>query len=90
MNSRKIKLALTVGLMNAEASNNAIYFVKEVMQGFQEVGAFLGSVLKDKSTLNSNHIRQTYAVQFENCTVNVDLVSNPNTQYQYVQGFQLN
>ncbi len=90
MNSRKIKLALTVGLMNAEASNNAIHFVKEVMQGFQEVGAFLGLALKDKAELNTNHIRQTYAVQFENCTVNLDLVSNPHTHYQYVQGFQLN
>lgn len=90
MNNRKIKLALTVGLMNAGTNgNNVLNFVKEMMLGFKEVGSFLGLVLKAKNNLNASHVRQTYAIQFEHCTVDIDLVSNPMTQYQYIQGFQL-
>jgi hypothetical protein len=90
MNSRKIKLALTVGLMNAGSSGNPLQFAKEILSGIQEVGSFLGLAVKNKSRLNAFHERQTYALQYENCTVDLDLVSNPVTHYQYVQGFQVN
>lgn len=90
MNSRKVKLALTVGLMNAGNDSNLVQFAQEVLLGIKEVGSFLGLALKDQSKLNAYHERQTYALQFENCTVDLDLVSNPITQYQYVQGFHVN
>lgn len=88
MNIRKIKLALAVGLMNSNPTNipNAI---KDLMLGFQEVGAFLGLARTGNQRLNPALIKETYAIRFENCTVDVDLVSNPITQSQDVQGFQL-
>lgn len=89
MNTRKIKLALTVGLMNNDPGNNALNLVRELMLGFQEVGSFLGLSLKGKSRLDTSHFKQTYALQFENCTLDLDLVQNPRTNSQYVQGFQL-
>lgn len=89
MNIRQIKLALTVGLINSGAQPNAIQVVKELMAGFKEVGAFLGLSVVRKEPLNKNHVRKTYALQFENCRLNLDLVSNARTQNHYVQGFQL-
>jgi hypothetical protein len=89
MNIRQIKLALTVGLINSNAQHNAIQVVKELMAGFKEVGSFLGLTVVTKSPLNQNHIKKTYALQFENCRLDLDLVSNPLTKNQYVQGFQL-
>ena len=89
MNSRKIKIALTVGLLNNE-SNNVLQAIKELMLGFQEeVGNFLGLSMVNRSRLNSEHILQTYAIQFERCRLDVDLVSNPHTRTEVVQGFQL-
>ena len=90
MNIRQIKLALTVGLINSNLQSNAIQVVKELMAGFKEVGAFLGLTVINKESLNQTHIKKNYALQFENCRLDVDLVSNPMTKSQYVQGFTLN
>ncbi len=84
-----MKLELTVKLLNSGMRENLLSFIQELMQGFKEAGNFLGLSLKDNSELNPSHIKQTYAIQFENCTLDVDLVSNAATRNQYVQGFQL-
>ncbi|MCO6492653.1 MAG: hypothetical protein J5I98_29820 [Phaeodactylibacter sp.] len=88
MNIRKIKLALAVGLMNTDQSN-PLHSIKDLMLGFKEVGAFLGLTAVGNKRLNPALIKETYAIRFENCTVDVDLVSNPMTNSQAVQGFQL-
>jgi hypothetical protein len=89
MNIRKIKLALSVGLMNSEPGNT-LQVIKEQMHTFKgEVGNFLGLREVNNNLLNRNHVKQTYAMRFENCTLNVDLVTNPRTKTQVVQGFQL-
>ena len=89
MNNRKIKLALTVELVNADNQSNIINFIKELMLGFQEVGAYIGSKILEIIRLNPSHVKQTYSIQFENCTLDVDLVSNPLNHTQYVQSFQI-
>ena len=89
MNIRKIKLALTVDLINSGTQKNVIQFVKELMSSFQEVGDFLGLRVVKKAALNQSNTRKTYALQFENCRLDLDLVSNVRTKSQYVQGFQL-
>ena len=89
MNNRKIKLALTVGLVNSESESNVLNYIKELMLTFKEVGAYIGSKILEHIRLNPSHVKQTYSIQFENCTLNVDLVSNPVTQSEYVQGFQI-
>ncbi len=89
MNIRQIKLALTVGLLNAQSENNALNLIKELMLSFKEAGNFLGlSVVKD-APLSRSHTQQTYALQFENCRLDVDLVSNRQTNSQYVQHFNV-
>ncbi|MBK7870658.1 MAG: hypothetical protein IPJ74_08235 [Saprospiraceae bacterium] len=89
MNIRQIKLGLTVGLLNAQSDNNALNLIKELMLSFKEAGNFLGlSVVKD-APLSRSHVQQTYALQFENCRLDVDLVSNHQTNSQYVQHFNV-
>ena len=89
MNIRKIKLALTVGLINSGRQGNGLALVKELMAGFQEAGRFLGLTRLQNNRLNAAHVRETYAIRYENCTLNVELVSNDETQRQYVQGFRI-
>ncbi|MBV6425723.1 MAG: hypothetical protein KIPDCIKN_00207 [Haliscomenobacter sp.] len=89
MNIRKIKLALTIGLMNLEA-DNLLQGVKDLMQDFtSEVGAFLGLDLLNNSRLNNSHVFQQYALQYEHATVKVDVVANPFTKIQVVQNFSV-
>ncbi len=89
MNIRQIKLALTVGLLNKQTNNNALGLVRDLMQGFKEVGNFLGFRVEKEAPLNGSHVQQRYALQFENCRLDLDVVSNRQTNNQYVQGFQL-
>lgn len=86
MDTRKIKLALTVGLINTDGSLNSL---QELMSDITEVGSFLGKTLVNKAALNPSLMRKTYAMKYENCTLAVDLVSNAVTNSQQVHGFQL-
>lgn len=88
MNNRKLKLALTVGLMNA-GNSNLIQAIKELVASFKEAGAFLGQQLLGKNLLNTNTENQRYAIRFEHCTVNVELIANRHNRNQYVRGFQI-
>ncbi len=89
MNSRKIKFALSAGLLN-DASGNALLAAQDLMASFKdEVGAFLGLSQLKREPLNENHIRERYALKYERCTVDLDLVSNSVTNSRQVQRFQL-
>ena len=89
MNIREIKLALTVGLMNLN-SNNYLNTIQDLMQNFvEQVGSFLGLQVLNDGFLDSRHSIQTLALQYENCTLNIDLIQNNTTNTQYVNRFEL-
>lgn len=89
MNNQKINLALSVGLLNKRNSTNGLDLIKELMLNLKETGAFIGSQLKGQMALNASHQMEKYAMQFENCTLDVELVNNPQTKRQSIHGFQL-
>ena len=89
MDNRKINLTLTIGLLNKQRSNNGLDLIKELMLNVKEVGAFINATLKENMALNASHNMKKYAMQFENCTLDVDVVLNPQTEYQSIQRFQL-
>lgn len=90
MNTRKIKLALTAGLINKRTNNNALAAVKDLMNNFaHEAGHFMGLKATGNSNLSSNAVRESYALNYENCTLNIELVSNPNANIQTIQRFNL-
>jgi hypothetical protein len=88
MNLRKIKLALTVGLMNID-QHEAVPNVKKLMSDIQEAGSFLSQALVSNKSLGDNLTKKKYAIKFENCTIDLDLLSNPMTNNHTVQGFQV-
>jgi len=89
MNSRKIKLALSVSLLN-DSSGNALLAAQDLMASFKdEVGAFLGLSRLKREPLNESHIRERYALRYERCTLDLDLVSNSMTNSRQVQRLQL-
>ena len=89
MNTRKIKLALTAGLINKNTNGNALAAVTDLMNTFaHEAGRFLGLKPLGNARIG-NAVRESYALNYENCTLNVDLVSHPQANRQTVQRFQL-
>lgn len=83
-------MALTVGLMKNRDNSNSLQSLKDMMQNFGgEVGNFLGLQELSQQHLNASHIQSRYMLQFERCTLNVDLVANHRTQTQVIKSFNL-
>lgn len=89
MNTRKIKLALTVALMNLDPQGNAIQLVRDLVSDLKDAGAFLGLRRVKASNLGPSQLSETYALQFEHCTVALNMVSDLHTRKRQVQGFHL-
>ncbi len=90
MNSRKIKLELAVNLINEGNTSNLLDKIKGIMASFkEEVGNFLGLKVIKKSKINTFHEKESYAIEFENCTLDVELLNDQTTSSQYVQSFDL-
>lgn len=89
MNTRRINLALTAGLINKNTNGNALGAVKDLMNAFaDEAGRFLGLQPLGNAQIG-NAVRESYALSYENCTLNVELVSHPQAKRQTIQRFQL-
>ena len=83
-------MALTAGLINKNTNGNALAAVKDLMHSFTgEVGRFMGLNPLGESRLGNNAVRERYALRYENCTLNVELVSHPLANRQAIQRFSL-
>ncbi len=90
MNIKKIKLDLTVNLLNQTSNSNILQNVQEAMATWSaDVGNFVDTTILNNSGINSDLVKHTYAMQYENCTLNVDVVHNQKTSSQYLNGFSL-
>lgn len=89
MNTEKIKMSLTLDLLNRSTRRNTIGFVKTIMAEMKEVGAFVTSTLIDDKKLDSKNNIQRHSMQFENCILDINLVHNAHTNGQRIQGFEL-
>lgn len=67
---------------------NVVNTVKSSMTSIKGIGRFLGLTMKNKSKLDPLHIKNTYAMRFENATLDLDMIINPQTNTQVVNGFR--
>ncbi|MEZ4986808.1 MAG: hypothetical protein R2795_17520 [Saprospiraceae bacterium] len=90
MNTRKIKLALTAGLINKSSQRNALVAVKELMNSLaDEAGRFLVLQPVSNQSISNHSIKETYSLRYERCTLDVELISYPQANRQAVQGFRI-
>jgi hypothetical protein len=90
MNIRQIKLTLTVDLMNQQSSQKPIHFARKAMGKFKnEVGNYLGLLEKGTTKINDAIERRSFALQYEFCTLDLDLVLNRKSKSQFIQGFNI-
>ncbi len=90
MNIREIKLALTVDLMNFPASPTTVASVQNAMSRFHdEAGSFKGCTESGATNLGQGIETKSYALHFENVTLDLDLFTNVHSSEQTVKGFNL-
>lgn len=90
MNIRKMKLALTIDLMNSPKTGNPLNFARSAMNQFKtEAGHYKGTVETQRLNISSDLIKSTHALMFENCTLDVDVISDQNGSRELIQSFEL-
>ncbi len=90
MNIRKVKLELTTELINQKGNPNVLQTIKEFMKALRaEVGHLIRFALVKKESLNNRISKKTYALQYENCIVDVELILNGRTNRQDLYRFNL-
>lgn len=83
-------MALTAGLINRNSAANPLAAIKELMTNLaDDAGRFLGLNNTGNSPLGNNAIRETFVLQYENCTLDVELVSNPLSKHATIRRFDL-
>lgn len=90
MNLRKIKLALTVDLLNSPIGDNPIHFAKSALEKFgHEAGGYQSTSETKRLRINDKLEHSTYAIKFDNCTLDLVLVSDFGKSNSTIQGFDL-
>jgi hypothetical protein len=87
MNLKKIKLNLAIDLLNQRSNNNLLSTTRDLMGNFaEEVGAFMSQKLT-KARATGDLVKESYALQYEKCTLDLDVVVNKNNSNQYIYSF---
>lgn len=90
MNTQKIKLALTINLLNQTATTlQPIIAIKEVMRSAEGVGSFVSASVSRRRQIDADNEAALLEMNYEHCTVHVDMINNQRTQRQYINGFDV-
>jgi len=89
VNFKELKLALTVELMNLQKQSNILRAVREFMAQFKEVGTFRDLQVVARQRIDNKHTKRMYALQFEQCQLNLELISDNQTRQQIINKFDL-
>ena len=89
MNLKEIKLGLAVDLVNQPPQQEILSTVYRLVGRFRDIlGQFNDVQLNDRKKFGS-HMRSSYTLQYENATIDLDLLTNPLTHSQTVYGFNI-
>lgn len=88
MDVQKLNLGLTLELMNRKEDKVSINTFKNFMDGVKGVGKFLGMKLKNERKIGKEWKNSDYALNFENCTLEVNLTANMNTSSEILRSFK--
>lgn len=85
MNARKIKMALTLGLINRNTRKiEPMTAIRQVMRNASEAGAFVGLLVRNRRKIDDNNESAIVEMQYENCKLNVNMIMNQETQSQFI------
>ena len=89
MNIKKIKMWLTSELINNSRNENILAFIRQIMRDVKEAGKFLGLTKTDSAILNPRFEHQQYVLQYENMTLDLNLMYNNRTRQTTLNGFNI-
>lgn len=90
MNIRNMKLALSVDLINLPSLEAPVLWVKNAMNRFSsETGDLTGFLETSAGNIRDGIESKTIELQYEHCTLDLELIRNSSTSKEYIKGFDL-
>lgn len=90
-NLRNLKLWLSTEMVHTNEQKNIPSTVKRLMaKAKSKAGNFLDLVIINTLPINAGIERRQVALRYENCTVNLELLTNKATRQQTLSGLSLN
>jgi len=87
MDIRKLKLDLTVALMN-DYGGDILGMARDLMENHEsQVGRFLDMRLVNQAALDQDHEQVLYSMEFERLSLDMQLISNMSTNDQTLNTF---
>ncbi len=90
MNIRQINLALAVAMIDSAKESSPLVKAKKVLKQFQnEIGRFRGLIIEAGEHLSPVFESQRAQMNFDHCTISIELITNRRNQQQYISGIKL-
>ena len=87
MNTFQLNLNITTELMNNGQNETNPGTLRNIMSGIQEVGDYLRTDKIAKRQIGNEWVNETFSLQYENCTLNVDFIAQEPFNNRILKSF---
>lgn len=88
MNIQELNLGLTIELMNNRNDSTSLNTFKNFMSTVKGAGRFIDSKLKNERTVGNDWRNLDYTLNYENCSLDINLTANSTSESKILRGFK--
>ncbi len=88
MDKQKLNIGLSLELMNNTSKEVNLGTFKSFMSNVKDAGKYLGEKLNGEGLNGREWKNQTYTLNYENCSLNVEMLASTNSESKIVKGFK--
>ena len=88
MDKQKLNIGLSIELMNNTTKEVNLGTFKSFMSNVKEAGKYLGEKLKREVKSEGIWKNQTYTLNYENCSLDIEMLASANSGSRIVKGFK--
>jgi len=88
MDKQKLNIGLSIELMNNTTKEVNLGTFKRFMSNVKDAGKYLGEKLKREGNTENDWNSQTYTLNYENCSLNVEMLASENSGSTIIKGFK--
>ncbi len=88
MDKQKLNIGLSIELMNNTTKEVNLGTFKKFMSNVKDAGKYLGEKLNGEGLNGGEWKNQTYTLNYENCSLNVEMLASANSGSRIIKGFK--
>ena len=88
MDKKRLNIGLSIELMNNTTKEVDLGTFKKFMSNVKEAGKYLGQAVKREVKTDNVWKNQTFTLNYENCSLDIEMLANTTNNSQIVKGFK--